>query len=222
MWCKHTNFEAATRIPMMVHVPGVTSPDSDFRRVDALARDRDGHGTGSGRLTASQAGPTTSALVEAVDLYPTLAELAGLPAPDVCPDVNLHVETCVEGTSLVPLLRDATAQSSSLGDHALPWKDAAFSQHIRKPSDSGLNITVMGYSLRTAQHRYAEWVAYDHASFRANFSHVLARELYVHSADPDESRNVAEVGTYSDTVESLSQLLRAGWKATLQKYLSHH
>ena len=210
MWCKHTNFEAATRVPMMMYVPGVTSPDSDFRHVDALAAD-------PGTLAPVHARLTTQALVELVDLYPTLAELAGLPAPRVCPDNNLHVHTCVEGTSLAPLLRDVISPSSSSALSS--WKEAAFSLYIRKPADSGLNFTVMGYSVRTAQHRYAEWVAYDPVTFRANFSHVVARELYVHSTDPEEWHNVADVATHSATVDSLSQLLRAGWKATLQKYL---
>ncbi len=50
MWCKHTNYEQATHIPLLVAVPG-------------------------------QSGAATSALVETVDVYPTLAALAGLPAP---------------------------------------------------------------------------------------------------------------------------------------------
>ncbi|MBK8091383.1 MAG: sulfatase-like hydrolase/transferase [Verrucomicrobiaceae bacterium] len=50
IWGKHTNFEVAARIPLLVALPG-------------------------------KAGAVTSALVETVDIYPTLAELARLPAP---------------------------------------------------------------------------------------------------------------------------------------------
>ena len=78
----------------------------------------------------------------------------------------------------------------------------------------------MGYTVRTNQHRYTEWVAFDKVHFRANFSHLYARELYVHATDPDEFHNVAEVTSYTTTVESLSQLLRAGWRKTLEDYLS--
>jgi len=50
MWCKHTNYEQAARIPLLVATPQGQAAETD-------------------------------ALVETVDLYPTLAELAGLPAP---------------------------------------------------------------------------------------------------------------------------------------------
>ena len=52
MWCKHTNYEQAAHIPLLVVAPGVTKP-----------------------------GTTIKALAESVDLYPTLCELAGLKAP---------------------------------------------------------------------------------------------------------------------------------------------
>jgi iduronate 2-sulfatase len=52
MWCKHTNYEQAARIPLIVAAPGV-----------------------------GKAGVKTGALAETVDLYPTLCELAGLPVP---------------------------------------------------------------------------------------------------------------------------------------------
>lgn len=63
LWSKTTSFEESTRVPMMVSVPGVT------------------------------AGEDSSALVELVDVYPTVCELLGLPIPG-------HVE----GTSLIPLV----------------------------------------------------------------------------------------------------------------------
>jgi iduronate 2-sulfatase len=52
MWCKHTNYEQATRIPLIISSPGCA------------------------------AGQKSRALIETVDVYPTLCELAGLPARD--------------------------------------------------------------------------------------------------------------------------------------------
>ncbi|MFB9296260.1 sulfatase [Persicitalea jodogahamensis] len=51
-WCKHTNFEIDTRVPLMVRVPGMKT-----------------------------AGQKTRALVEMVDLYPFLCDAANLPKP---------------------------------------------------------------------------------------------------------------------------------------------
>jgi len=52
LWCKATNFDAATRTPLIIHVP---------------CRDA--------------AGQKTASIVELVGLYPTLCDLAGLPKP---------------------------------------------------------------------------------------------------------------------------------------------
>ena len=50
MWCKMSNFELGVRVPWMVHVPGVERCS----------------------------GVHTTALAELVDVYPTLADLAGM------------------------------------------------------------------------------------------------------------------------------------------------
>lgn len=99
MWNKHTNFEIDTRSALMVSVPGMKAQ-----------------------------GKKTRALVEFVDIYPTLCELAGIDLPG-------HLE----GTSMAPLLNDPE----------LPWKKAAFSQFPRGD--------IMGYSMRTDRFRYTEW-----------------------------------------------------------------
>lgn len=99
LWCKHSNFERATRSPLILRIPG-----------------------------ARNAGAKISALVEFVDIYPTLCELCGLPLPQG-----------LEGTSLLPLVENPN----------LPWKKAAFSQYPRGK--------VMGYSMRTDRYRYTEW-----------------------------------------------------------------
>ncbi len=52
MWTKHTNYEHANRIPILIVAPGVARPGSH-----------------------------SNSLAETVDLFPTLCELAGLPVP---------------------------------------------------------------------------------------------------------------------------------------------
>jgi arylsulfatase A-like enzyme len=73
-------------------------------------------------------GVKTDALVEFVDIYPTLCELAGLP-----------LTKGLEGTSFAPLLDNPNR----------PWKKAAFSQYPRE--------RLMGHAMRTDRYRYVEW-----------------------------------------------------------------
>jgi iduronate 2-sulfatase len=96
---KQANYEMATRSPLLVRAPGMKA-----------------------------AGQATPALVELVDLYATLAGLAGLPAP------ARH-----EGWSFAPLLDEP----------ARPWKTAAFSEMPRRIG--------LGRAIRTDRHRYVEW-----------------------------------------------------------------
>ncbi len=53
-WCKHTNFECDTRVPLIIYDPRI------------------------------KVGQKTSRLVELIDLYPTLCDLSGLPIPRHC------------------------------------------------------------------------------------------------------------------------------------------
>ena len=103
-WCKHSNVENDTNAPLLLSMPGMKN-----------------------------AGKHSRALVEFVDIYPTLSELAGLPLP-------AHLE----GTSFKALLEDPER----------PWKRAAFSQY---PRDKQL----MGYSMRTDRYRFTVWVGRD-------------------------------------------------------------
>lgn len=75
----------------------------------------------------------TEALVEFVDIFPTLCELCGLPAPEG-----------LEGVSFAPLIDDPE----------LAWKRAAFSQYPRVVPGYGPG---MGHSMRTRRYRFTEW-----------------------------------------------------------------
>lgn len=99
---KHNNYRGATRAPLLVAVPGQAT-----------------------------AGRHTRALVEFVDLFPSLVEICGLPAP--------RDAAGLEGTSFAPLLVQPDR----------PWKKAVFSQY---PKGGHL-----GTAMETGRYRYVEW-----------------------------------------------------------------
>lgn len=98
MWCKHTNYEQATRIPLIVAAPGITRPAA------------------------------TKALVETVDIYPTLCELAGIGAPPG-----------LDGSSFAKVLADPAAKARESVIHVYPRGQR------------------LGRAIRTETHRLVEW-----------------------------------------------------------------
>jgi uncharacterized sulfatase len=123
-WQKMSLLEESARTPLIVAAPG-----------------RKGNGKRS------------DALVEFVDVYPTLAGLCGLKPP-----ANL------EGQSLAPLLDNP----------AHPWKKAAFTQLKYE--------IITGRSVRTSRYRYIRWEGagggeelYDHREDPCEFTNLAAR-----------------------------------------------
>jgi iduronate 2-sulfatase len=98
VWGKHTTLEESLRSPLVIRVPGMPQP-----------------------------GVASQSLVEAIDLYPTLADLCNVPIP------------VVEGRSFTPALLDP----------ALPAKATALSYWNRNGTH--------GYSLRTERYRIVRW-----------------------------------------------------------------
>lgn len=114
LWCKHCNFETALHTPLIIRAPGKKS------------------------------GIKTDALVEYVDVYPTLCDLTGLSIP-------FHTQ----GTSLTPLF--ANPQQS--------WKEAVYCRWIKGETivtkshtytewfdDSGKSTARMLYDLNNDPH----------------------------------------------------------------------
>ena len=173
-WCKHTNFELATHAPMMLRVPGLTDK-----------------------------GVVTEELTEFVDLFPTLAEAAGLPEIPLCPERSGLVSTCTEGTSFMPLVAHPQR----------PWKTGAFSQYPRMLMDGD---TFMGYRLRTDLYSYTEWVYYDPVHYKPRWNiEMNIAELYDVTIDPEENINRAYDADYQNIRDLLSRQLRAGWRKSL-------
>ena len=101
IWTKHTNFEQANRIPILIIAPGVVKP-----------------------------GSVTRQLTETVDIFPTLAELAGLPAP--------KGPQPMDGVSLVPVLKNPQVRVRNHAFHAYPRRK-------------------LGRAIRTERYRLVEW-----------------------------------------------------------------
>jgi len=165
LWRKQFQFDESIRVPLIVRLP-------------------DGRGAGS----------VSEGIVELVDLYPTLIDLASLPDP-------AHD---LEGTSFVPLL-DAPDS---------PWKSAAFSQSRRMLGSGSTNSPLInkegydGQTIRTARYRYTEWTPLDG-------QRDILVELYDLEQDPMEYNNLKDDPAHVSLVAELSARLAAGWQGEL-------
>ncbi len=131
------------------------------------------------------AGRRTMSFAEFVDVYPTLCDLAGIPKPD-------HLQ----GESLVPVLNDPEKEI----------KDYACSIFPRDREDDSKTVT--GFSIRTDQYRYMEWI-------HLASGKTMGRELYDHQTDPLENRNVADHAGNKEIVSHLSGMLHKQYDAAI-------
>lgn len=203
IWGKATNYEIATRVPLLVSTPD---------------------------MPKTKRGKKTNALVELVDLYPTLTELAGLKAPKT-----------LDGLSFAPLLQNPDQS----------WKKAAFSQFptpaLREwgsiPLRQGMRETyfgelitevetkialqmdakwdksffeenLMGYSMRTPEYRLIAW-----KDRRNSNAEILFTELYDLSEQPYEQKNIAQ--EQPELTAQLLKQLNQGFKAQLPQPETH-
>jgi len=188
LWTKANNYELSTRVPLILSVPGKTQPSL---KTDALVEFV--YPLVHGTQVVFDDGLKIDALVEFVDLYPTLAQICGLPAP-----------AKMEGISLLPLLEKPDR----------PWKTAAFSQYPRsfQGNRHRKHGDLMGYAVRTERHRYVEWRNWKSGD-------IQARELYDHKTDPNEIKNLAKEAAQEENLkrlqQTLQQTLQSDWKAAL-------
>ncbi len=140
LWMKMSLFENSARVPLIIAAPG------------------------------RAAGKTSPRTVELVDLYPTLADLAGLEPPKD-----------LAGASLRPLLDEPTA----------PWDRPAYTQ-LRRGK-------VPGYSVRDERYRYTEWDGGSRGVQLYDYQ-TDSQELNNLADDPEYSKTVARMKKLLDRV----------------------
>jgi len=144
-WCKHTTNEIDTRVPFIIKAPN-----------------------------AKGNGKRSPALVELIDTYPTLCDLAGIPTPK-------HNQ----GLSLVPLLSDPNRE----------WKKAAFSIWVDR------NPKSIGYTLRNRQYRYTEWRDILTDTFLDRELYDLSEGSLLGANLANRAENQKLMGTFSKMIE---------------------
>lgn len=188
IWGKATNYEIATRVPLIVWTPNMQAR-----------------------------GQHSKALVELVDIYPTLCELTNLAVPE-------HLA----GESFASLLDDPKGEGKEYAVSQFP--NPALREWAANPLSPGMRQTffgplieaveerikrqqgklwdrelfenhLMGYSLRTNRHRLVAWLDY-----RNVHAEPLFLELYDHAKDPKESQNIAK--KFPDKTQALLTRLR--------------
>lgn len=210
-WCKSNLFELATRIPMYVVVP------------EGL------HGGAWHRGTQS------GTVVESVDLYITLADLAGVPLP----------AQALGGESLRPLLEITSVRPRKKSYALSQWprdRSCAYTHGCIDGHGNPWNITspegraVMGYRLRTDRWAYVCWFSFDWGvngdpegvASRPIWNDVVARELYDHLGDHGtmtdceefEWENLATTAEHAAIMATLHDQLVMVIKSGLVKPLS--
>ncbi|NGM66552.1 sulfatase [Sphingobacterium sp. SGR-19] len=146
MWTKHVNYELANRIPLIISAPSIVQP-----------------------------GRHTTQLTETVDIYPTLVELAGLPAP--------QVSQPFDGLSMVPVLKDPEIRIRDHAYHSFP-RGGRLGQAIRTDRYRMVKWKKIGdipetaeYELYDYQHGLAEIrnIAEEHPDVLKELQAILAR-----------------------------------------------
>ena len=146
MWTKHSNFEQATRSPLIIYNPKTRNAQKIIS-------------------------PT-----EFVDVFPTLADMA-----QIAPPSN------VDGMSLLPMMM---GQQQS-------FKDFAVSQYPRNNK--------MGYSFRTAAHRYTLWIDKSKIGQKITDKDIVQEELFDYSTDPLETKNHIGLKGYAAIYDELKK-----------------
>ncbi|XP_023248366.1 iduronate 2-sulfatase [Copidosoma floridanum] len=209
VWSKYSNFEVAVRVPLIISVPHLTHLWKDSTKFDFNNRTQrnvfNNHAEGQP--------------VELLDIFPTVAELAGFPIP-TCPEENTATPRfCTMGSSLIPLITASTKTKSrsvnrtAISQYPRPGVDPVCNPSSDKPRLR--QISVMGYTIRTVQYRYTAWVNFSQVVKLPIWQSILAEELYDHYTDSSESSNLASIQVFQHIKYTLKLMLMEKLKQRL-------
>ena len=150
LWCKATNFELDARVPLIISAPGM-----------------------------KKNGSKSEAIVETLDIYPTLIDLC-----------KIQPQGKLSGVSLRPLLKNPDKK----------WKNVSYNQFIRPWPLGKMSPTHMGYSVRTEEWRCTFWFDFKSGS-------IEDKELYHLIGNSIEMKNLAGEPEYSNIEAKLARLI---------------
>jgi iduronate 2-sulfatase len=141
-----------------------------------MARDLDGHVPLLVSVPDKKAS-RSKAIVEYIDIYPTLVDLCDLPSFEG-----------IDGKSFAHVVNNPSleAREAALTQVCRPWPKGPIEQ--------------MGYSLRTKKFRYTQWIDFTSGK-------ILAEELYDHASDPFERNNLINDTAYQSNITYLRDLM---------------
>lgn len=150
MWGKTTNSRTDTHVPLIIYNPLLPQPKK-----------------------------ISKAVVQLIDLYATLSELCGLPAPNT------------DGHSFAGIIQGKNS----------PGDGIAYSQF---PDDMKYDVQpdIMGYAVHNNSFGYTEWI-------ELKTEKVVARELYDYKIDPAENINRANDPKYRKVIAGFSKHIAA-------------
>ena len=152
-WCKHHTFQEAIHVPLIISAPNMTKNEK------------------------------TDALVEYVDIYPTLSELAGIEAPDY-----------IHGESLVPILKNPSQK----------FKSEIYSRYQMREVVQDLDYSyheIIGYD------KYFKDRNGNNTPSPDSNERVVAKMLFDMRTDKLQSIDISNEPRYKEVVEKYSKKL---------------
>ena len=148
-----------------------------------------------------------SSFVDLVDVFPTLAKLAGLPPPPADTD----------GDDFSALFDDPSQVLKSEAFHQYPACGmTSFNETRDECNETQFNF--MSYSVRNTQWRFTRWLVWNNSTLTSDWDGDRVDELYAHAGDNSTSfdawdnENVAAANP--DVVTQLAARLRAFFDRT--------